>query len=406
MLMTVIAAMASDVVSTTDSLMLDRELLDEIKEAAMVPPEMLPTDIDTTPLRLSFPFGHAPEKIANDSNRDWMHLLFKGYFNPKDTTVHYSKFMKLFNAVYNWGDRVFNTYDSTYVVGFGKNWKIRLALDAWTDSYAMNLNKHANSTRLPMLFLSEPYASIGAYLHFMAVSVNYTVDIGKTFLNKPIHHKKFEFAFNCARFAAELSFSRNSGGTYIRKFGQFNDGKFIRTFFPGLELNTANFQVYYFFNNFKYANGAAYNFSRLQLKSAGSWIAGFNYTYQNLHLDFSQLPENMLKYLTWENKDYRFHYNNYCIQLGYGYNWVWNRHLLFNITVMPALGFSRAYQDSADGGNLLMAMNIAGKMSITYNLKDLFVCLVGKGNGQWYRSTNNSVFSAILNAQLSIGYRF
>ncbi|MDE6295855.1 MAG: DUF4421 domain-containing protein [Muribaculaceae bacterium] len=336
-----------------------------------------------------------------DPNRDWWHLLKKGYFNPKDTTVKYSKFMKLFCDVYVWGDRVFNTYDSTYVVGFGKNWKARLAFDTWTDSYYMNFNNN-----LPMVFISEPYSSLGAYLHFMAVSVNYSVDINKVLFGRPVNHKKFEFGFNCARFNIDLSFSSNVGGTYIRKFGDYEKHKPIRMFFPGVRTNTLNFAIYYFFNNRKYANGAAYNFSRQQLKSAGSPILGFNYGHLNTYFNFASLPEQLLPYLTLPETRYKFHYNDYCLLMGYAYNWVWNKHLLYNITVMPSIGITKCYEDSYDGAQNLLSLNALGRMSFTYNLNDLFVCLIAKANLQWFSSGKLTLFSGIENLSLSVGYRF
>lgn len=335
-----------------------------------------------------------------DPNRDWLHLALKGYFNPKDTTVRYSKFMKLFNAVYNWGDRVFNSYDSTYVAGFGKNWKARLAFEAWTDSYNMRVDNTS------MLFLSEPYTTLGAYLHFMAVSVGYKIDLGKTFRSKPVRHTKFEFGFNCARFYAEFDYNSNTGGTYIRRFGNYKNKKFVREFFPGVKNSVLNFSIYYFFNNRKYANGAAYNFSRLQKKSAGSFLLGFNHCYQHTEINFATLPEDMLPYLTFNTTRYNFRYHEFCLMLGYGYNWVLNKHLLFNATLQPSIGVTRGYEDSYDGTKLMLALNGNGRVSLTYNLKDFFTCLILKSNIQWYNSDRLSLFTGIHNFQLSVGYRF
>lgn len=347
---------------------------------------------------------HDNYKAENDSNRDWWHLAKKGYFNPKDTTVKYSRFMKLFCKVYNWGDRVFNSYDTTYVVGFGKNWKARLAFDAWTDSYNMNFDG-----KMPMTFISKPYSSIGAYLHFMAVSVSYQLDINKVFFNQPINHKKFDFGFNCARFNAELSFAHNNGGTYIRHFGDYRDSKgnkIISMYFPGLKNNTLNFQIYYFFNNRKYANGAAYSFSKYQKKSAGSFLLGFNYIYQDIRFDFSRLPEPLLPYLTWDNTKYTFHYNDYCLMFGYTYNWVLNKHFLYNISAMPTIGVTSCYEDNEGGKGTLLSLNAAGKMSLTYNDKDFFMCLILKASGQLYHTNKLTVFSSIENLQFSVGFRF
>lgn len=336
----------------------------------------------------------------DDPDRDWWHLLKKGYFNPKDTTVKYSRFMDLFCKVYNWGDRVFNTYDSTYVAGFGKNWKARLAFDAWADSYYIN-GQH----KLPMLFHSEPYTSAAAYLHFMAVSVNYSVDLGHLFYNKPINHKKFEFGFTCARFSAELSFISNTGGTYIRKFGDYSK-KLMREYFPGVKSNSINFAVYYYFNNKKYANGAAYNFSRLQKKSAGSFMLGFNFQHQDSQFDFTRLPEKLIPYYTWDQWRFRILYNEYCLLGGYGYNWVINKHLLYNITAMVSSGVTHCSELNADGATDMWALNTLGRMSLTYNLRDFFVCLIGKGNIQWYNSGSMTLFTGMATGSLSIGFRF
>lgn len=356
--------------------------------------------INFTPRRISRK-EQMEYSIARDPDRDWWHLLKRGYFNPHDSTVRYSKFMKLFCKVYTWGDRVFNTYDTTYVVGFGRNWKARLAYDAWTDSYNMNFDH-----QMPIMFLSEPYSSLGAYLHFMAVSVNYSIDVGKVFQNKPVNHSKFEFGFNCARFNAELSYSSNTGGTYIRRFGDYKNKKFVREFFPGLKMSNLNFAIYYFFNNRKYANGAAYNFSKLQKKSAGSFLLGFNYANLDCTFDFDRLPEKMKPYLTWPDLYYKFHYNEFCLLFGYGYNWVLNKHFLFNFTGMPSIGITRCYEDSRDGGANLLALNALGRMSLTYNQRDFFICLILKANLQWYRSGRLSFLSGIENLSLSIGYRF
>ena len=350
----------------------------------------------------------AKENTADDPNRDWWHLLKKGYFNPKDTTVKYSKFMKLFCDVYTWGDRVFNTYDTTYVAGFGLNWKARLALDLWTDSYSMNAGRRRDSNYMPMTFISEPYASLGAYLHFMAVSINYSIDLGKVFFNRPINHTKFEFGFNCARFNIDLSVTQNKGGTYIRRFGEYREGKkkIVKRFFPGVYSRTLNLNTYYFFNNHKYANGAAYNFSRLQKKSAGSFILGFNYAYQDMEFNFARLPEDLFQYYKWDNTRYHFSYNGYCLLVGYGYNWVINSHLLFNISALPSIGVTHCNEDSIEASANLLSLNAAGKCSLTYNLRDFFVCLIAKGHLQWYRSDRFSLTSGIHNLSLSIGVRF
>lgn len=339
------------------------------------------------------------DSIARSHN--WKTLLKERKLDPKDTTVVYPKFLGFCVKVYNWADRVFNSYDTTYVVGTGKKWKARILSDNWVDSYYLNPGR-----KMPMRMMSDVYSNLGAYIQFMAVSLGYSFDLGRFFGQTPSTHNKLEFNFNCARFNVEGHFWESYGGTYIRTFGGYNNGHLIKEFFPGARQRTLAAKAYYFFNNRKFAMGAAYNFSKFQKRSAGSAIIGFNYNNLDITMDLNQIPEELKPYLNIDPRLYRFHYNTYCVMSGYSYNWVLNPHLLFNISAFPGLGYTRAYEDSAENGAGLFAVTLKGQGSLTYNLKDFFVCAVAKIDGNWYKSGSFSLFSSVENAQLSVGIRF
>lgn len=373
-----------------DSISVIRPELDYLV-ASVPPPEVaLP---DST---LRWQTDYAQE----DHNRNWWHLMWKGRLSMKDTTVEYPKFIKFCVDVYNWGDRVFSSFDTTYVAGTGRRWKTRVAFDGWTDSYNMHLKK------TPVTLISDPYNTFSVFLQYMAVSVNYGVDLNNLMFNKPVNHRKMEFGFNCARFNIDLAFNKTTGGSYLRTLGNYNKGKFLKEYMPGVKMTSLTADIYYFINNMRYANGAAYNFSKIQKKSAGSAIIGFTYSNEDIFLDFTTLPENIQEYLTTEEKKFRFHYFNYCILLGYGFNWVLNKHLLYNISVLPSVGIMHCYEDSHQGNTKMLSLNLKGKMSLTYNLGDFFTCLIAKIDGHWYKTDPLSVFSAIENYSLSVGIRF
>ena len=340
----------------------------------------------------------SPDSV--DTNRNWWHLLWKGKLAMNDTTVEYPRFLRFCVDVYNWGDRVFNSYDTTYVVGTGRRWKTRVEFDMWADSYNTHLGK------LPITLITNPYASAAVYLQYMAVSINYGVDLNNLTFNKPVNHRKIQLGFNCARFNVDVNFNSSSGGSYVRTLGDYKRGHLIKEFMPGVTMQTFSANLYYYFNNFKYANGAAYNFSKIQKKSAGSFILGFSYSNENDELDFNTLPEELQPFMTYEEKVFKFHYNDYSLLFGYGYNWVLNKHLLLNATLMPALGFRHCYEDSHDGATRLLSMSINGRTSLTYNHGDFFTCLILNFDGHWYKTGKLSVLSAVENASLSIGVRF
>lgn len=333
--------------------------------------------------------------------RWWLTRLKNRTLNLQDTSVIYPKFIKFCVDVYNWGDRFFNPYDPQYVEGTGKRWKARMVNDNWLDSYAMRLPE-----KMPVHMLSNPYSNLGGYLQYMAVSVGYTYDMGKFFGNNPINHKKMEFGFNCARFNIELYYQENTGGTYLRKFGKYKNGRFIKKKFPGVELQTSGIDAIYFFNNKRYSHGAAYNFSKFQKKSQGSIIAGFSYSNLKISFDFSQLPRELLPFLTIPVANYLFHYNSYAAVIGYGFNCVINPRLLYNITVLPSFGASHCYEDSLEGEKWMFSTNIAARTSLTYNLGNWFFSFIAKMNGHWYKSGTYSLFSSIENFSANIGIRF
>lgn len=360
-----------------------------------------------TPTEIRTYMGHEVQlkrdtiRINEENSRNWLHLLEKGKLDISDPSVEYPKFMRFCLKVYNWADRVFNSYDTTYVAGTGRKWKARVTSDNWVDSYYLNIDK-----KMPIRMMSDIYCNAGAYLQFMAVSVGYSWDFSNIIGNKPSNHKKLEFNFSCARFNVEGHFWENSGSTYIRTFGKFNKGHLIKKEFPGAHQHTFGINAMYFFNNRKFALGAAYNFSKFQKKSAGSPIVGLNYSNLNISINMNLIPEELKPYLTINPQRYRFHYNSYTLMGGYSFNWVLNRHLLFNIMGAPGIGFTHAYEDSVEHDNKLFAISLKGQSSLTYNLGDLFVCAIAKIDGSWYNSGKYSFLSSIENAQLSMGVRF
>lgn len=334
--------------------------------------------------------------------RWWWTLLKQRKLSMNDTTVVWPKFLKFCVDVYNWADHTFNSYDPEYVVGTGKRWKVRLVSDNWLDSYALRFSGGFRST-----MSSNVYANIGAYIQYMAVSVGSSYDIQKIFDHKEPSHKKYEFGFICALFNAELYYHENRGGVNIRRFGDFNGGKPIKEHFPGVNMYTFGLDAYYFFNNKKYSQGAAYNFAKYQLKSQGSFMLGISITNQKLTFDFNQLPENLRDKIPLDKlTTYYFHYNSYAVLGGYGYNWVIAPKLLYNITLMPSVGFSHYYQDSLEGNKYLLSLNIQGRMSLTYNLGNYFFGLIGKMNGHLYRQARTMMFSSIENFAAYVGLRF
>ncbi len=337
----------------------------------------------------------------DDSNRNWWYLFKKGKLSMSDPTVKWPKFLGFCVKVYNWGDRVFSSTDHDYVVGTGKKWRARLINDNWTDSYYLRFTNKFKS-----LMSGNLHVLAGASIQYMAVSYTYSLDISHMMNGGPINYKKQDFGFNCARFSIDGYYNSNGGGTYIRSFGKYNGHKHIREPFSGVSMTSFGLDGYYFFNGYRYSQGAAYNFSKIQKISQGCFMAGFAYCNQNIDLDFTKLPDKLKPFMNFEATNYRFHYNDYNLLFGYGYNCVIGSHWLYNITVIPGVGFNHCYEDSADGSAKLLSISGRAMTSFTYNSGNWFAGLQAKVRGNWYQSSSTSLFNTVQSIVLSGGIRF
>ena len=84
----------------------------------------------------------AVDKYKQEYGNDfWKLAALTGKLNLKDKTVKYPRFVKWCVDLYNWGDETFNSYDTTYVTGTGKRWKLIMKNDNWMDFYNLKLPK-------------------------------------------------------------------------------------------------------------------------------------------------------------------------------------------------------------------------------------------------------------------------
>ena len=347
------------------------------------------------------------KRIADSLRRTdknyWKRQLLRGKLDLKDKSIIYPKFVKVCVDFYNWADKTFNSYDPEYVVGTGKRWKLMAKTDNWIDNYDLHFPKST-----PVRIMSNVCNNAGAYIAYMAVSVGYMFDVDNVFGNKPITHKKWDFNFSCALISADLYYASNTGSTQIRRFGDYKEGKWINHPLNDMRLESYGADIYYFFNHKRYSQGAAYNFSKIQKRSAGSLIAGVTISSQDVSLDFSNLPNSMIAVLPEysSNLRYRFRYYDYCVLVGYGFNCVIDNHWLFNITALPSLGFKHCLDVSEEGENNIFSANIKAKMSFVYNHKQLFAGMLTKMDMHWYSSRRYNFFNSLEYVNFVAGFRF
>lgn len=338
---------------------------------------------------------------AEEDNRNWFYLLRRGKLSLRDRSVEWPRGIRPIINVVNAVDGVINNFDTTYVRGTGYSAKVYLSSENWVDSYAMNFKN-----RMPMRVMSDLTSTLAFNAQAFGIGYSYTLDMSHILANRPQHNKKWEFSVNTGLFSLDLTHTVNEGGSFIRTFGNFNSGHVFKMEFPGVQMSNYTADLYFFINNRRYSQAAAYNFSKIQRRRAGSIILGLTYSNLNMDLDLSTLPSVLKPYLKIEPRAYRFHYQNYCLLVGYGYSWVFGPHVIFNLTGIPSLGWNHCYEDSVEGAGNLFSMNIKARMSVVYNNRNFFAALRARIDGHWYRSYSYSFFNSVEFLTANVGLRF
>ena len=341
-------------------------------------------------------------KVAFGKNY-WKWAILSGKLDLRDDDVEYPKFVKFCLDVYNWGSRTFNTYDTAYVVGTGKKWKLMLKNDNWFNTYHLML-----PTGIRADMHSDVACNIGGSISYMAASLGYMYNIDNLFGGERMKHKKWEFQFTCALIAFDAYYSKNTGSTNLTRLGSYTDYNLFKSNynFSGLKLESYGIDLYYFFNNKKYSQSAAYSYSKYQKKSAGSAIAGVTISRQDIRMDFNDLPVDVREELPQDKRNYHIKYNDYCLMVGYGYNWVFRKNWLLNVTGIPCLGFNHNLNVTSEDNRNILSLNFKAKIALVYNHNNFFYSLNGKADGHLFNGSQYKLINSVENIALIAGFRF
>ncbi|MBP5498991.1 MAG: DUF4421 domain-containing protein, partial [Muribaculaceae bacterium] len=339
-------------------------------------------------------------------NRYWWRALKHGkiYFN--DSTVHYPGLVKLVYNSIQWKNRNLDSYDSTYVTGTGRPFKINIKNNNWIDIYNCHPLPKAQFT-----FYSGVSSTIGLQFSAYGLTLGYSSDIDKLIGKRPTS-KKWEFGFSCARFSIDFYKMRNSGAMNLDLRDEETGQLYKIPHFTGIKRSSWGISSYYYFNNRKFSQGAAYSQSRLQRRSAGSFLAGFKITHHNLEIDASELGEIWKDIISDDNEDLSneplFKYNDYSIGGGYAYNWVLGPKWLLNGTVMifPGIKHAHAISTLDDGGQNFFGLNGKLRLAATYSHRSFFASFQGYLDSHVFNTGIYRFQSFLADVSIIVGARF
>ena len=340
------------------------------------------------------------EEIDAESMKksDWWSELKKGHVDFNDSTIHYPKTVRFGHKLYLWGDHAFNYYDTTYVKSSGKNWKFMLKTDTWVDGYVGK-----SLEEVPVTLLGNLTTNVGLQLSFMAISLGYTVDVNNPFAK--LSSRKFDFSFTCARFAANAFYIKNDGPVTLSRLGKFITGEKFHDL-KGINREMYGINAFYFFNHTRYAQAAVYCFSKIQRKSAGSFLLGLDAEGLDLDINFNDLPYEVLIKIPTGLLVSNNHYNSYCLIAGYGYNWVLPHNWVLNATAMPYFGITHTYDWYDEKFSNLFSINAKLRVGAVHNRDKFFFGIHSYVDVHRYRAYGISFYNTMGDFSAFFGIRF
>lgn len=321
-----------------------------------------------------------------------------------DSVAKWGKFPKFCVDTYRWGDGFFNGYDTTYVVGTGYKFNAKVKCDNYLTHYQFFLPDNVRMT-----MMSDPSTSIGPWLTYLAVSAGYNKNVSRFFGNSDVKaREQWSFGLNCSLFSFNMEFLKNTGAVTIKSFGPPHQAVHPDIDFSGLKSTSFSFDAYYFFNHRKYSQAAAFSFSRIQVRSQGSWYGGVSFVNQDFDFDFNDLPDYIVNALpdTWTDHRYQANTKNIGIKVGYGYNWVFAPNWLLGVSESPTVGLKIGKINNPDKTKTTVTFSNQFRLSVVWNRKAWFVGLLTDINTAIVYDKRSSFQNSLINGSVQVGYRF
>lgn len=263
-------------------------------------------------------------------------------------------------------ERIMGVFDSTYVAKEQYNSYANVYVHDSRQRYDFALGD--GKQRLVVSPTSEP--KVGVKLRYKMLVLSYAQSVNTLFGQR--QHRNTNLAVNLVanRWGLQLYHRGVNGDAKIvgsdglveataRDAGDFSwDGSILTDARPvtlkgmkydGFHSRETGVDLFYVFNARRFSYKAAYRFLTRQVRSAGSVIAGLELSdfKGNLVLTHSPFVDldayeawvsgqaESFTYVPCVTQEVDFRYRKVSARIGYGYNWVFARNFLFNVTAYP-----------------------------------------------------------------------
>ena len=237
----------------------------------------------------------------------------------------------------------FNAVDTTFISPNLYNLAFMLEHSSWYEYYRLGSN--SNNGEQSISFSPNANFKLGVYFGWRWIFWGYSFDVKDIFGGHKNKAKKTEMALNLysSKFGVDLYWRKTGSDFKIRSYNGFQLNTPTKNMdFNGFQSKIKGLNAYWIFNYKRFSYPAAYSQSTNQRKSAGSLMAGFSYSQHNISFDYDKLPTEMRDQLHNALLFKKVKYSDYSLCLGYGYNWVFAKNWVSNLSLLPAIAYKKS----------------------------------------------------------------
>ena len=179
------------------------------------------------------------------------------------------------------------------------------------------------------------------------------------------------------KFGAEAFFQAYDGyyNSNPHDFVDWNQDYFPRI--PGMKVLSFGASGFYLFNYEKFSYRAAFVRNEIQNRSAGSFTAGFYFTYDDATTDLGFIPQEYSDSLKADFDLKTFNTFSSGISLGYIHSFVYKRKVFLTIGAIPGFGYKRVavttLSGADDGAENLPAGQLLARSALGYEHRSFFL---------------------------------
>ena len=304
-----------------------------------------------------------------------------------------------------------NAIDTNYISPNLYNLAFMLEHSTWYEHYQLGTNQ--NNLIQKLNFSPNLGTKMGIYFGWRWIFLGYTFDVEDLFGENKNKPKKKEMSLNIysSKFGMDLYYRKTGSDFKLRSQEGFNLDEQIKNIqFDGLQSNIIGLNAYWIFNHKKFSYPAAYSQSTNQRKSAGSFMAGFSYSRHKILFDHNKLPDPMKENLNPQLQFNKIKYSDYSLGFGYGYNWVFAKNWVSNLSLLPGIGFKKSKIDDNDfkDEHWIKDINfdLITRAAVVYNNSKYFAGASLVMHTYDYRKPNLSVTNSFGTLRIYAGFNF